>query len=141
MRIKSGVLILKFCCSATILTGFVSFFGAHENTQFAWFKLFEILNPSANEAIRFSREAHLLNAIVGGLMIGWGVTLLMLLQDATTKSRIWKALITGLVAWYLVDSTGSYFSGFYLNIVLNSLFFIPFVVGFILIKPMNINYQ
>jgi hypothetical protein len=58
---------------------------------------------------------HLLSAIAGGLMTGWGVTLLALAQGRSLR----QAVLYGGVAWFVIDSTGSILAGAALNAVFN----------------------
>lgn len=64
-----------------------------------------------------------LTALTGGFLLGWGVMVLLLRQwvfDAAPDG-VRKAVLFGLVAWFLLDSTGSYASGNASNVVFNVL--------------------
>lgn len=69
------------------------------------------------------QAARVLAAIGGGVMVGWGVvmwrmTTLLVPVDPALARRL---LIEGMLAWYVVDSTGSFFAGAYFNIPANTL--------------------
>ena len=75
-------------------------------------------------------ETRLMNAIGGGVMTGWGLMLWMLAtrlyprEPALAKQLI----VTSIVAWYIVDSTGSVLAGAPLNAVFNVSFLLIFCV-------------
>ncbi len=75
-------------------------------------------------------ETRLMNAIGGGVMTGWGIMLWMLAaklyprEPALAKQMI----ITSIVAWFVVDSTGSVMSGAPLNALFNVSFLLIFCV-------------
>lgn len=75
---------------------------------------------------------HLVDAIAGGVMVGWGV-MFWLLADRllhTAPKQIKHIMITSLACWFMVDSAGSIASGGWLNAVLNLSF--PIMFGFAL---------
>ncbi|MEN0067937.1 MAG: hypothetical protein AAGA48_37755 [Myxococcota bacterium] len=61
--------------------------------------------------------------IAGGLMAGWGVTLL--LADRYTLPQ---ALVAGMLTWFVVDSLGSVAVGAVGNLIPNTLTLVPFLV-------------
>ncbi len=64
-----------------------------------------------------------LSALTGGFLLGWGVMVLLLRQwvfDAAPDA-VRKAVLGGLIAWFLLDSTGSYASGNASNVIFNVL--------------------
>lgn len=75
-------------------------------------------------------EFHLLSAIGGGVMVGWGLMLLMLsgrgMREAPALS---KTLITySIVCWFIVDTTGSIIT----NAPINALGNLGFLAIFLL---------
>jgi hypothetical protein len=68
---------------------------------------------------------RLLSAIAGGLMTGWGATLLALAQGRSLR----QAVLFGGLAWFLVDSTGSVLAGAMLNAVFNLGFLALFLIA------------
>jgi hypothetical protein len=64
-----------------------------------------------------------LSAVSGGFLFGWGVMVLMLRQwvfDAAPEG-VRRAVLGGLLAWFLVDSSGSIASGNASNALFNVL--------------------
>jgi len=67
-----------------------------------------------------------LSALTGGFLFGWGVMILCLRQwvydVAPDQTR--RAVVAGLVAWFVLDSAGSVSSGAPSNVVFNILVFL-----------------
>jgi len=62
-----------------------------------------------------------LSALTGGFLLGWGVMILCLRQwvyDAAPEQTR-RAVVCGLLAWFLLDSTGSLAAGVASNAVFN----------------------
>tara|TARA_R110002020_G_scaffold35195_16_gene106357 strand:+ start:4833 stop:5273 length:441 start_codon:yes stop_codon:yes gene_type:complete len=79
-----------------------------------------------------SPETRVFAAIAGGVMVGWGVTLwkmaghLLPVDIAAAKS----IALTGIYAWFAVDSIGSIAAGASLNAALNLGFVALFLYAF-----------
>jgi len=62
-----------------------------------------------------------LTALTGGFLFGWGICILFLRQwvydKAPNETR--KAVVAGLLAWFILDSTGSIVSGNSINALFN----------------------
>lgn len=72
--------------------------------------------------------ARLGAGIYGGLMAGWGLTLMLLAR----KVRLGRAAGIGLLTWWVVDSASSIALGYPLNALSNTgflLLFAPAVLG------------
>jgi hypothetical protein len=60
-----------------------------------------------------SADTHFLSALTGGFLFGWGVMIWCLsvwVHDATPEG-VRKAVLTGILAWFVLDSAGSIASG------------------------------
>ena len=71
-------------------------------------------------------ETRFLSALAGGFLLGWGVTIWCLstwVYDLAPEG-VRKSVVTGAVAWFLLDSAGSAASGNALNVLFNALFLI-----------------
>ncbi len=86
----------------------------------------------ANQAVN-SDSAWLLTAITAGILVGWGemiylVTTRVYATDPSTGRAI---ILPAILAWYVVDSTGSVLSGGWFNAVMNlgflALFLVPLI--------------
>lgn len=79
-----------------------------------------------------TEEAHLLGAIGGGIMVGWGLTLWALAGEGMglAPSFARRTILTSVWAWFVVDSLGSLLAGAPLNLIGNLLFLGLFTVPF-----------
>lgn len=70
-----------------------------------------------------------LGALTGGFLFGWGMLIWRLSGDAfdAAPEPIRKAVVTGFVAWFLLDSAGSLTSGNPSNVVFNIFILLAFV--------------
>ena len=68
-----------------------------------------------------SPDTRLLSALMGGFLLGWGVMiwcLSSLVHDAAPEG-VRRSVLTGLIAWFCLDSAGSIASGNPSNALLN----------------------
>lgn len=68
-------------------------------------------------------DTRFLSALTGGFLLGWGVTIWCLsvwVHDAAPEG-VRRAVVTGLTAWFCLDSAGSIASGNAPNAVINVL--------------------
>lgn len=70
------------------------------------------------------QAARLNMAILGGVMAGWGATIVGLSKPGLTPQNIGRAIFAGMVVWFVVDSIGSVLTGGWRNVVLNAGFFV-----------------
>lgn len=75
-------------------------------------------------------ETRVFAAISGGVMVGWGTMMWLLVSRLvpTDPALARLLLIEGALAWFVVDSTGSYASGAILNVALNVVLLLAIVV-------------
>lgn len=67
--------------------------------------------------------AQFLSALTGGFLFGWGVMIWGLsgsVYDAAPEG-VRRSVLTGLIAWFLLDSMGSVTSGNISNVLFNIL--------------------
>ena len=60
-----------------------------------------------------SADTRFLSALTGGFLLGWGVTIWCLstwVYD-TAPEAVRRSVVTGIVAWFVLDSAGSIASG------------------------------
>jgi len=77
-----------------------------------------------------SADTRFLSALTGGFLLGWGLTIWCLsiwVYDAAPEG-VRKSVVTGAVAWFLLDSAGSAASGNASNVLFNTLI-LMIVVG------------
>ena len=74
-------------------------------------------------------------AVMGGVSIGWAVTLWVLVRAACGlgpgSRTMWMAITAGMVAWFVIDSSLSVATGFGLNVLPNILLAGMYLVGLI----------
>ncbi len=73
-----------------------------------------------------SPETRFLSALAGGFLLGWGVMIWCLstwVYDAAPEA-VRKTVLISLLAWFVLDSTGSILSGTTSNAVINVVFLI-----------------
>jgi hypothetical protein len=67
-------------------------------------------------------ETRFLSALAGGFLLGWGVMIWFLsvwVYDSAPEA-VRKSVLTGLLAWFVLDSAGSIASGTSSNAIFNS---------------------
>lgn len=70
-----------------------------------------------------SPDTRFLSALTGGFLLGWGVTIWCLsswVYDAAPEG-VRRTVLTGLLAWFVLDSAGSVASGNASNALINVL--------------------
>ncbi|NKB51997.1 MAG: excinuclease ABC subunit A [Rhizobiaceae bacterium] len=74
--------------------------------------------------------ARLWIGISGGLLIGWGATLLLIATQVYPNTPLLgrRIILTGIISWFVMDSAGSMVAGAPFNVVMNLSFLVLFVV-------------
>ena len=85
--------------------------------------------PIDGQPAVLSREAVLGTALVGAVMIGWGVLMLGLVRDEklAREPRVWSIMTTAVVLWFVIDSTCSVIGGAGVNALSNAVFLATFL--------------
>ena len=128
LRIASGV---------TIVVGAICALAAHPSTGRVWLYLFDVLKwPLDGDPSAFSADTRAVNAVLGGVMVGWGLLMYLLSRERliTVMPELPRLLLVSLLAWFVVDSTGSWAAGLPGNIVLNVGFLVMFLPPLVLIR-------
>ena len=79
------------------------------------------------EQVRYISLAH---AVIGGVIVGWGVALLLITRELLAKGNPlgWKLLAISLGSWFIPDTTYSLLSGYWQNAALNVTFLTFFAI-------------
>lgn len=118
-------------CVAIGVFGLMIAGGGFEVTSGPIRSLFDVLNGPGeldlNPHMRFSL------AVLGAVTIGWSVTLMAAIQAATRLEKhlsqpIWALITAAIVTWYIIDSSLSIATGFWLNAVSNTIFSTAFLI-------------
>lgn len=104
--------------------GPVFFLGTMEATAWPARTTMDILSWPPDGSIAWdSPDTRFLSALTGGFLLGWGATIWMLsgrIHDAAPEA-VRRAVLTGFIAWFLLDSAGSVASGNAVNAAINVL--------------------
>ena len=125
MTTHQYIVWLKIACVTTLVIGLVAAFAASEATDDLWLWLFDLLDyPVDDNPSGFTAESFALNAVTGGVLVGWATLMYLIAarEFATGKFRLAGPMIASIVAWFIVDSIGSLVAGLPGNVILNVLF-------------------
>lgn len=115
---------------SVVVFGFVIAGGAFEATSGPIRFIYESLQGPG--PITFDAPMRFNQGVLGGVTIGWGITVLLMLQaaaDLGEKGRpFWVAIAAGIAAWFVIDSALSIATGFALNVIPN----LALLAGFII---------
>jgi len=77
------------------------------------------------------KSANLLNAILGGVLVGFGAMIWMVAEHVLRKDFTLgrKLILIPLICWFITDSLGSVLAGAWFNAVLNTGIFGPFILA------------
>ena len=126
-----AVTMLKAACLASLGLGLVSVAAAHPATEGPWLFFFSLLDwPPLQQSHAFSREARLLNAVLGGVLAGWSVMMFWMAGGPVARGDqgARAAFMVSLALWFLLDSIGSIAAGWPGNAVSNGLLFLLFAL-------------
>lgn len=122
---------LSFMSLFVIGFGLLVALGAHTATAglTAWLTDL-IFFPLDGAETLVASEARLLAAISGGVMVGWGVTLWLVVTRLLPLNALLgrSMLLWGTLSWFIVDSVGSWAAGAPINVALNSVMMLGIVV-------------
>ena len=119
--------LLKAACLGTIATGFVSVSASHPAGAALWSMLFDVLQwPLDGQQGAFSSEARVLNAVCGGMLVGWGSLMYWLASGPIARGdhEARRAFAASVTIWFVIDSAGSFAAGWPGNVALNVVFLI-----------------
>ena len=122
---------LKVTSLFIVLLGLLVALGAHPSTSLPATLLADtVFWPLDGAQAIDTQAARVLAAIAGGVMVGWGVMMWLvvdrLLHADPKLARL--LIIEATLAWYIVDSTGSFVSGAGVNVLLNTVLMLTIVL-------------
>jgi len=128
---------LRACSVFLMGYGVMMALAAFPPLDFAVHMMHELmLQPDAATAM--SREAVFITSVAGAMLIGWGVMIYYLATyGLTSDAAPWarRAMVIGLVAWFVVDNIVSYAVGAYMNIPSNCVFGLLFALPLFMTRP------
>jgi hypothetical protein len=85
------------------------------------------IDAFGQEPARYIGLAH---AVIGGVMVGWGVALFHVTKALLARGdRVgWNIIALSVAAWFVPDTAYSLLSGYWQNAVLNTAFFLLFAL-------------
>ena len=96
---------------------------------FSWliYGSFDRISQFTPEASHYITLAH---AVFGSVLVGWGVTILFIVQRLFRKriKNSWSIIAISILAWFIPDTIFSLASGFAPNALLNLVFLILFFI-------------
>jgi hypothetical protein len=131
MNISTRKTLLQAASIVTAATGLATALAALPATAFPMTLLADvILWPFDGANSLAATETRLLAAIGGGVMAGWGLMMLTLVNRLfLTDPALTKGiLMTGVVSWFAIDSSASVLAGAPLNILPNVVFLALFAI-------------
>ncbi|MEO1552473.1 MAG: hypothetical protein AAFR82_00960 [Pseudomonadota bacterium] len=128
--IKAHKAYLKFSAALVMLFGPIFFLGTFDATVEPIRFSADVLAWPIDGAQTYDHpDTRFVGALAGGFLFGWGALIWMLSgrpYDAAPEA-IRRAVLTGFVAWFLLDSAGSITSGHASNALFNIIVLIAFV--------------
>lgn len=122
---------LKLMSLFVVLLGLLVAFGAHPATALPATWLSDIVFwPFDGAQPLEAPAARVLAAISGGVMAGWGAMMWLILDRLMPADPALARLliIEAVLIWFVVDSTGSFAAGAMVNVLLNTMLMLAFVV-------------
>lgn len=131
MRNEFAPTWLKLTSLLVVLLGLLVALGAHPATALPATWLADLVFwPFDGRQGLDADAARVLAAIGGGVMVGWGVMMWLVIDrlHAVDPGLTRLLLIESTLAWFLVDSTGSFVSGAGVNVLLNTVLMLAIVL-------------
>ena len=131
MRNEFAPTWLKLTSLLVVLLGLLVALGAHPATALPATWLADLVFwPFDGRQGLDADAARVLAAIGGGVMVGWGVMMWLVIDrlHAVDPGLTRLLLIESTLAWFLVDSTGSFVSGAGVNVLLNTVLMLVIVL-------------
>lgn len=122
---------LKLNSFFVVLLGLLVALGVHPATALPATWLADIVFwPVDGQQTLDNQAARALAAIGGGVMVGWGVMMWLVVDRLLpVDPRLARLLlIEATLAWFLVDSTGSFVAGATVNVLLNTVLMLAIVL-------------
>lgn len=129
MNRRAYLVWLKTASILTVCVGLMAAAASHPSGYAPWLFLFDLLAwPLDGVPSTFDAIARALNAVAGGLMVGWGCLMYLLAKGPLARgdAETARLMLISIVAWFVVDSAGSFAAGIPGNVVLNVSFLVIF---------------
>ena len=121
---------LKIACGLTSAAGLVAAAASTTSTSGLWLWLFDLLAwPIDDQPGAFQDETFAVNAVLGGVMVGWAALMYFVVSGPFARGDgvLIVPMLVSVMAWFVVDSTGSLIADLAGNVVLNVAFLAIFL--------------
>jgi len=122
MTRETSIAWAKTACALTFVVGLVAAGGSTAAASEPWRLLFDILKwPLDGDPAGFQGDTPALNAVLGGVMVGWATLMYFVLAGPIARGdvELVRPLMISVGVWFVVDCTGSLLAGLPGNVVLN----------------------
>lgn len=137
MTHMKSVAALKVASWIVIVSGLAMFLGLFTpmSVVLRWFTDLAYLPVGGDHPVH-GDAARLYTAICGGVLVGWGTSILLVTKHVfrNDPSAGRTIILPSVVAWFLVDSTGSIMAGVWFNAILNLSFLLILVIPILAMK-------
>ena len=138
MTISTRVLLLKVLAFALLIgPGLMMILGFKGPFMPAVNAFLDFAHQPYDGQTQVSGEAgFLLNAILGGILIGFG-TMIWMVSEYVFRGNPGlgrKIILTALLAWFVTDSLGSVLAGAWFNAIINLVILVSFLVPLLMGK-------
>lgn len=96
-----------------------------------WYGALAWLNELAGGAVVAGedsiRTVRFLYGIVGGILAGWGILLYFVIKNAAGSGTL-RLVGASVAGWYVLDTTASVVTGFYVNVAINTFLLVALLI-------------
>ncbi|MCP3938225.1 MAG: hypothetical protein GY708_22990 [Actinomycetia bacterium] len=130
MTVAQSTTWLRLASLLALAVGLVAAFASADATDGLWLWLFDLLEwPIDDNPGAFTDPSFALNAVLGGVMVGWATLMYFVTTRQFEKGNAELAapMMVSILVWFVVDSTGSVVAGLPGNVILNTGFLAVFL--------------
>lgn len=119
---------LQLWCFGVLVFGAVLAGGALEATSGPVRLLFDFLGPSPTV---LDAQARFSLGVLGAVSIGWALTtygaILVAIDLGDRGAKLWKWILVGVLAWFVIDTPLSIITGYWMNAIPNVVLLLTFL--------------
>ncbi|MDZ4760010.1 MAG: hypothetical protein SGJ21_02935 [Alphaproteobacteria bacterium] len=124
-------------CWMTLLLGLLFALAALPATDGGARLFYDAVDWPIDGAVIFDPQMRFTLGVLGAVMMGWALTIFGMVKAADILGApVWRALTGAMVAWYVLDSAISVFTGFPINAVSNTVFLATYLLPVLATRAM-----